>query len=65
MRDVEELDKLFDYGMKLLDSIEKDSLSEREKANDLENKLAKEQEEKAKFQKIVTEMEKILKGTKE
>lgn len=65
MTDVKELNKLFEYGIKLLDSIEEDSLSECAKVNELNDKLANEENERKNLQKSLIDIENILKKIKE
>lgn len=57
MTDVKELDKLYEYGSKLLDSIETDFQAEIQRAETRELEF---NETKRKFQEIVSGMEYML-----
>lgn len=61
MGDEKELDKLYEYGGRLLDSIEKDYQSELQKAKALEAQLEKKTDD---LKEILSSLENVLEKAK-
>lgn len=61
MKEGKELDKLYEYGSKLLDSIEKDFQSEIQKTDKLRSEL---EEGRKKFMGVASDLEDLLKRIK-